>query len=279
MRLARAAILFILPRLLFLGFATTKAQAQRSDDAGAQQFMEYCAGCHGADGRGGGKAPSLVAPSDIATRTDTDVFRIVHDGSKEGMPPFAQIGDANIEALVQYVRRLAGNVSPAKAPEEALPGDADAGRALYFGKARCSNCHLMQGNGGFIAMNLTHYGRTRTSEAILQAITQPDNPLVPSSEIVTVKTVAGTTVTGALRNEDAFTLAVQTDDGRFHLLARSDLTAVHYTGRSLMPRDYATRLSTKELNDIVSFLIAEGRNTHSAGAAGQVHDEHSPTDQ
>jgi cytochrome c oxidase cbb3-type subunit III len=266
---SRAEIVFTLASILFFGCALQTSQGQRSNARpGAQQFMEYCAGCHGADGKGGDKAPSLVDPSNTANRSDSELFRIVHDGTKSGMPPFAQIGDANIGAVVQYVRRLAGDVSSTGTSAEAVvTGNVNAGRTLYFGKALCSQCHLMGGKGGFIARNLTSYGRTRAASVILDAITNPDNPLVPSSQVVTVKTVAGKTMTGVLRNEDAFSLALQTEDGRFHMLARSKVSDVQYTGHSLMPRDYSSRLSSRELNDIVSFLIVESRN-QSPTAAG-----------
>lgn len=264
----RAQILFILGTMLFSRYAMGKVQAQRGNaNPGAQRFMEYCAGCHGADGRGGEKAPSLVAPSNTASRSDSDLIQIVRDGTKGGMPPFAQIGDANIAAVVQFVRWLAGSAGSAGTPaEKAVTGDVDAGRALYFGKAQCSKCHLMRGKGGFMARNLTNYGRTRTADAILQSITNPDNPLVPSSQLVIVTSKTGQRITAVLRNEDAFTLALQTEDGRYHLLARSGVADVHYTERSLMPRDYTTRLSSKELNDIVGFLIVESKSPRPAAA-------------
>lgn len=264
-------IRWILGAVFFSGYALLSAGAQRSDAGpGAQRFMEYCAGCHGADGRGADKAPSLVAPSNIRNRSDSELFHVVHDGTRGGMPPFAQIGDANIAAVVQYVRRLAGNSpSTEKAPEPAVTGDVNAGRALFFGKAQCSTCHLLRGKGGFIATNLSNYGRTHGAEAILQSITDPDSPLGASSQVVVVTTNNGQKITGVLRNEDAFTLAVQTEDGRFHLLARNDVTDVRYTEHSLMPRDYGKRLTPKELNDIVSFLIADGRNKGSNGSASQ----------
>jgi cytochrome c oxidase cbb3-type subunit III len=171
---------------------------------------------------------------------------------------------------LQYVRRLAGKAASVVAPaEQVVSGDVNAGRALYFGKAQCSNCHLMQGNGGFVASNLTHYGRGRSTEEILQAITNPDNPLVSSSQVVTVTTDIGQQITGVLRNEDAFTLAVQTEDGRFHLLSRSDVRDVHYTEHSLMPRDYGRRLTSKELNDIVSFLVVESRGPRPSESVGR----------
>ncbi len=257
--------------MLLFASAFLDVHAQRSDAApGAQRFMEYCAACHGADGRGGDKAPPLVSASNPTHLSDSELFRIVHDGTKGGMPPFAQIGDANIGAVVHFLRRLENNAASKSASSEvAVTGDVDAGRTLFFGKAQCSACHLMQGQGGFIARNLTAYGLDRTSEAILHAITIPDTPLVPSSQVVTVTTGTGQKVTGVLRNEDNFTLALQTEDGRYHLLARSDVRDVHYTEHSLMPRDYSTRLSPKELDDIVSFMIVESRNPRPEKAPGR----------
>jgi cytochrome c oxidase cbb3-type subunit III len=247
--------------LFVFGFAVPAANAQQSGSRqGAQRFMEYCAGCHGADARGGDKAPPLVSAASAASRSESDLFRIVHDGTKGGMPSFAQIGDTNIRAVVQFLRSIESNAASNSASAEvAVTGDVDAGRALYFGKAQCSKCHLMQGKGGFIAGNLTHYGGDRAPDEILKAITTPDTPLVPSSEVVTVTTRTGQKLTGVLRNEDNFNLELQSEDGRYHSLARSDVADVHYTEHSLMPRDYGTRLSPKELNDIVSFLIVAGK--------------------
>jgi cytochrome c oxidase cbb3-type subunit III len=256
---------------ILFGCASRGVQAQSTNAGlGAQRFMEYCAGCHGADGMGGDKAPALVSPSNSTHLSDSDLFRIVHDGTKGGMPPFAQIGDANIRAVVEFLTRLRNNAPPTNASAEvAVPGDVDTGRTLYFGKAECSACHLMQGKGGFIARNLTSYGRTRSAEEILHAITNPDTPLVPSSQVATVTTRTGQKLTGPLRNEDSFTLALQTKDGRYHLMSKSDVTDIHYSGHSLMPRDYRTRLSPKELNDIVSFLIIASRNPPPDKAEGR----------
>ncbi len=261
MRSVRVETVLVLGAIVF-GCASLEVRAQTNTAGqGAQRFMEYCAGCHGSDGRGGEKAPALVSASKPANPSDSELFRIVHDGTKGGMPPFGQIGDANIRAVLLFLRRLQDDAAPnGGAAEAPVMGDAEAGRTLYFGKAQCSSCHLMQGKGGFIARNLTAYGRNRTADEIMQAITNPDAPLAPSSQVVTVTTRTGQMLTGPLRNEDSFSLALQTEDGRYHLLARSDVTDVHYSEHSLMPRDYGTRLSPKDLNDIVSFLMAESRS-------------------
>lgn len=227
----------------------------------SRRFMEYCAGCHGDDAKGGSKVISLATTLSVMTHSDAELTRIVHDGTMEGMPPFAQIGAANIRAVVQYLRIVEGKPAPTSTPRETpVTGDVSAGRALYFGKALCSTCHMIKGHGGFIALDLTTYGRSRPADSILQAITTPDTPLAPSSRVVSVITKTGLNLTGVLRYEDNFSLALQMEDGRYHLLARSDLTDVHYTDHSLMPRDYGTRLTSKELNDLVSFLIVASRS-------------------
>jgi putative heme-binding domain-containing protein len=254
--------------LLLLGTVCAAQQPATTADAGVsivgtRRYLRFCAGCHGADGKGGDKAASLATSQSIMNRSDAELFRIVHDGTADGMPPFAQIGDANIVAVIHYLRILEADAAPAGAPEStAAAGDAGAGRALFFGKARCSSCHMVQGSGGFIASNLTTWARGRSADTILGAITTPDTPLVPTSRVISVTTKAGQSLTGVLRNEDNFNLELETEDGHYHLLARNNLTEVHYTDRSLMPRDYATRLTQQELNDVVSFLIASSRNQH-----------------
>jgi cytochrome c oxidase cbb3-type subunit III len=237
--------------------ALWKAHGQRNDPMeGSRRFIEYCAGCHGDDAKGGSKVISLATTLSVMTHSDAELTRIVHDGTTEGMPPFAQIGDENIRAVVHYLRIVEGESRSTNKPTETpVTGDVNAGQALYFGKAQCSTCHMMKGHGGFIASDLTPYARSRPSDAILQAITTPDTPLAPSSRVVSVLTKSGLKLTGVLRYEDNFSLALQTENGRYHLLTRSDLTEVHYTDHSLMPHDYSTRLTSKELNDLVSFLV------------------------
>jgi cytochrome c oxidase cbb3-type subunit 3 len=231
-------------------------------DHGAQQFQANCAGCHGADGKGGDKGPSIATLPGVVALSEVELIKIVRDGTPAGMPSFGRLGDTEIAAVVRYLRTLQGKT--AVSDTVALPGDAVAGRVLYFGKAQCSSCHMVTtagvGEGGFIASDLTSYGASHTAAAIKQAIVQPDAQLDPASRVVEVETKAGQKLIGVARSEDNFNLALQTEDGRYHFLTRSDLAAVNYKQYSLMPRDFGTRLTSKELDDVVSFLIVTGKN-------------------
>src|SRR5579863_10042515 len=128
-----SAPLTIACAVLALGSPLLSSTAQVGQaNQGAQRFMEYCAGCHGADARGGDKTPSLVASPDLPAQSDGELIRIVHDGTTGGMPPFAQIGDANIEAVVHYLRLLHNDSATTTTSSEAtFAGDASAGRELY----------------------------------------------------------------------------------------------------------------------------------------------------
>lgn len=229
-------------------------QGQKS--LGAQQYEDSCAVCHGGDGSGG-KALSLITPNFVAM-SDADLTKAVRDGTAGGMPPYASIGDANIAAIVHYMRTLQGQSDTAAAAP--VKGDAAAGRSLFFGKTLCSSCHMVQGEGGFMANDLSAYGRGHAADAIKQAIVSPDTPLVPASRVVEVRTLAGATLTGVIRHENNFNIDLQTENGRYHSLVRSDLADVRYTGHSLMPRDYGTKLTPQELDDIVSFLITAAQS-------------------
>jgi cytochrome c oxidase cbb3-type subunit III len=231
-------------------------------DQGAHDFQANCAGCHGADGKGGDKAPSIATVAGIIALSDTELIKIVRDGTAAGMPPFDRLGDEKIAAVVRYLRTLQGKTAVAETDE--LPGDAVAGGVLYFGKAQCSSCHMVNtagvGQGGFIASDLTSYGETHSAKAIRETILQPDTELRPASRVVEVQTKSGQKLIGVVRSEDNFNLALQTEDGRYHFLTRASLAEVTYKQYSLMPRDYSTRLSSKEMDDLVSFLIVTSKN-------------------
>ena len=86
-------------------------QGQRNGDAGAPQFARNCAGCQGADGGGGDKAPAIATMPSVVALSDADLIKIVCDGTQVGMPAFPQFGDAGICAVVDYLRTLQGKTT------------------------------------------------------------------------------------------------------------------------------------------------------------------------
>jgi len=82
---------------------------------GERLYYTFCAGCHGVDGRGSWRAALfLFNPGDLtkaASQPDQYLFDIIKHGGasigRPGMPAFgAQLSDADIQALVAYIRTL-----------------------------------------------------------------------------------------------------------------------------------------------------------------------------
>src|SRR5258706_7691825 len=175
------------------------------------------------------------------------------------MPSFSTLDGSTSRALVRYLRFLQGKTGSA-----ALPGNPQNGKAIFFGRARCAECHLAAGTGGFIAPDLSSYGRARPVEEIRDAIVKPGQPSNAFRGTVTIATRAGLTFTGVLRNEDNFSLQLQSVDGAFHLIMKSDVACMTRDWNSLMPADYGSTLSVGELNDLVSFLMSVAQQDKSS---------------
>jgi putative heme-binding domain-containing protein len=179
------------------------------------------------------------------------------------MPPFKSLGLAKLKSVVAHLRSLQGasEVAP-------LPGNPQDGKSLFFGKAGCGNCHMINGVGGFLGHDLSSYGSNVSIEEIRRAITDPNKDLEPRARTVLVTTREGQQFTGIARNEDNFSLQLQSIDGTFHLFAKSDLEHLEHQPRSLMPSDYGSKLSRGELDDLVSYLISTARAKKQTQAPG-----------
>lgn len=259
LRLSRIAVLLCASRV----FLPVQLPAQQvnapagADDAleGTRIFATGCAACHGLDGHGAERGPDIAGKAEIKQLGDQDLSRIVQDGiAGTGMPSFNVLGPGGIQAVIRHLRSLQG-----QNPTEKLPGDPGRGKDLFFAKAGCSHCHMVNGDGGFIASDLSRYAAAQTAKDIHSAITDPDKNLDPQRRILVVTTREGKTLTGVARNEDNFSLQMQETDGTFHLFRKSELRSVEYQTRSLMPADYGSRLSQPEIDDLVSYLMSLGK--------------------
>jgi cytochrome c oxidase cbb3-type subunit 3 len=124
-------------------------------------YSQNCAGCHGADGKGGA-ATALANPVFLAIAGDTVIRHTAANGvAGTPMPAFAQtaggmLTDKQIDALVSGVRSWAkpnslGDITPPPYAMQA-PGDAQRGADAY--RTYCSSCHGADGRGGSKASSI-----------------------------------------------------------------------------------------------------------------------------
>jgi len=224
--------------------------------AGAKDaFESVCASCHGLDGKGGERGPNIASRPEAVHKSDQELMRVLQGArAASGMPSFRSLGSQKLVALVAYIRTLQGQRG-----RFAISGDAQRGKSLFFGRAKCSECHSVHGQGGFYGTDLSFYAAAVGPGEIREAILKPDRDLDPRRGTATVVLGNSTTITGIPRNEDNFSLQLQTSDGSFHLLNKAKIQSITYHGVTGMPTDYASSLTATELNDLVSFLTKAAR--------------------
>jgi cytochrome c oxidase cbb3-type subunit III len=157
-------ILVTLAAILASGCGTPHGQPSKGSEVLAPNevlqfgtlYAENCAGCHGAEGRGGA-AMALANPVYLAVADDAAIRKIVAKGVPgTAMPAFADsaggmLTDAQIDAITKGIRsrwRKQGILDTATAPSYApkSTGDAQRGEAAY--KVYCESCHGPAGRDG-----------------------------------------------------------------------------------------------------------------------------------
>ena len=225
-----------------------------ADVQGSMLFASNCGSCHGSDGRGGEHAPDIATAPDMQRLDDSDLIAIAKNGVPgAGMPAFGWLGQEKLTALVQYLRTLQGRQLDIK-----LPGNPKGGETLFFGRARCSECHMVNGKGGFIGSDLSLYGADENAGQIRRVILDPERNLPPQKKATTVVTHTGQKFTGMLKVDDNFSVSIQTMDGDFHFFPKSQLTHIDLGSHSLMPVNYGSMLNDEQINDLVSYLLHVG---------------------
>jgi mono/diheme cytochrome c family protein len=126
-------------------------------------FRTNCAGCHGAEGRGGA-ALALADPVYLAIVDDTALSAAIRGGVAGSlMPAFGQsagglLTDAQVTALVHGMRSRWARpdaLHGATAPPYAAPVPGDATRGAHVFQTFCAGCHGEGGRGGPKASAIT----------------------------------------------------------------------------------------------------------------------------
>src|SRR6266542_920801 len=136
--------------------------------AGRKQFESRCAACHGCDGAGGERGPSIVDTARARNRSAQELEDLLRNGiPASGMPGF-DLPKPQLQSLVAFVRSLTSFAADAP-----VPGSAEAGEKFYFSKGNCASCHMLNGEGGWIGPDLSNLGRERRLAEIEQSLRDP----------------------------------------------------------------------------------------------------------
>jgi len=145
--------------------------------------------------------------------------------------------------------------SAEKKPGAAALGDPAKGRDIFFGsEARCSVCHMIRGEGGKVAPDLTPSAH-RDPEAVLRDIVEPNAAINPEFVSYVVELASGDTLNGVVLSQDAEKIVLVDAEGKERPLAREKIRQFRSSAISLMP-DGFKKLGDEKLRDLVAFLCS-----------------------
>ena len=237
--------------------ASAAAAAVPAD--GAELFAMTCQVCHGQAGIGG-VGPALRG----AKFTNEFVRKVLQEGRPGTMMPgfTATMSAAEIGGIARYVVRLQSPDGPAP---PGLRGDPVAGESVFFmrGSARsCSVCHAVEGRGGSVGPDLVAKVARQSPKQIFQKIiVVPHRSADKAYQTVRLTTRTGTILTGIKSGEtakDVFFYDTSALPPVLRTIPKADIAASARQESSVMPNDYASRLTLQQLLDVVAFLKQSG---------------------
>jgi putative heme-binding domain-containing protein len=239
-------------------------------EQGREIYNKSCTVCHGLDGGAGEIGPALgLEGRRYSLQSPSQIFGAIKNGiPATGMPPTPHLSDEEVWKVTAYIQALRGTAIDAPAQ-----GNVALGEQIFWGKGECGACHMIRGKGGIVGPELTTIADIRKTASIVDALTNPlyrvqgDGGAIPRKleppntyQAVRVTTPDGKVIRGVLKNEDSVSLQVLgIEDNRLHLLERARVKDVSYERTSLMPRDYKSRLTPQEFQDLLAFLTRQSR--------------------
>ncbi len=123
--------------------ALISAQAASAAPDGKRLYEENCSACHQSEGKGGIGLP--LTDEILSQLSDDYIAKTIRNGRPGRiMPSFETLSDAQVGAILQYIRGWSSKPAPVFA-KLAKRGDAKKGKPLY--EKHCQRCHGEDGSG------------------------------------------------------------------------------------------------------------------------------------
>ena len=166
-------------RLILIIVLILAADILQAAPDGGQLYATHCAVCHGDKGTGGVGIP-LALPSFLESVDDAFLRKTIRHGRPgRVMPAFPALSDAQLNAVVGFIRGWSEKPAPVFS-YEAIKGNPEHGRELYA--AYCAMCHGAEGEGGK-GTGVT-FSRRRDLPIIAPALNNPGFLAAASDEMI-----------------------------------------------------------------------------------------------
>ncbi len=246
MRKTVRAATFIFALVLMLSPELAIGQAPGSIRQGLALYRGRCANCHGVDARGF-RAPDLTS---VRWSEDADnLFEIIRRGIRGTDMPGTRMQNLEIGAVMAYLETVSRPGTPVE-----QRGDRANGERIYWETANCGTCHRIGDRGGWLGPDLTRIAGARSRSALVREIRTPSEFIVGNYKPVTLVTGDGSRLRGAVKNEDTFSIQIMDSSQTLRAFLKSDLRELTHDDRSLMPDYPRSRLSDRDMDDLLRYL-------------------------
>lgn len=224
-------------------------------ERGAKDYTQYCAGCHGATGRGSVGAPDLIRS--ILVLDDEKgilIAPVLRDGRPDAGMPKLGLTEAQIADLVAWlhVQTYSAGHRTTYAYQDVLTGDAKKGEA-YF-NATCKGCHSATGDLKGIGARLDAFslqakwlqprgGRGATASN-------------KSAVSVTVTLPSGEKVSGVLDRIDDFSVSLHDSSGEYRSFTREGAVPkveIHDPVKAHL--DLLAKYTDPDIHNVTAYLV------------------------
>jgi putative membrane-bound dehydrogenase-like protein len=132
-----------------------------------------------------------------------------------------------------------------------LPTDPQRGRALF--EKNCAVCHRVAGIGVDVAPDISD-SRTRTREALLNDILNPNAAIDSNYVQYTIDTEDGRVLTGIISSETASSVTLRRAENESDTILRQDIASISSSGASLMPEGLEKDIPVEDMAHLIAFL-------------------------
>jgi putative heme-binding domain-containing protein len=246
----RALLIFCLAKILSAQSNPFAGDAA-AIDLGKGNFRLYCGACHGIHAQGG-RGPDLTRGAFSAGDSDADLFHVISTGVPgTEMAGYAErFDDKMIWRFIAYIRSVS---HVAAGP---VPGDAQHGSEVFWGKGGCGGCHAVGARGGDIGPSLSRVGRQRSLEFLRQKMVKPASAITPGYTTVAVTLRDGKMLRGIEKGFDDFSVQLLDANKKYYSFRKGEVLSFKREDKSLMPADYGQKLSSSELTDVLAYLAS-----------------------
>lgn len=139
-------------------------------------------------------------------------------------------------------------------PSRIANADLNSGRHVF--NETCASCHKLFGDGKTIGPELTGANR-RNLNYLVSNIIDPSAAVPADFRLAIIVTTDGRVITGAITQETASSLTVQTTVETVQL-GTGDIDTIKLSPNSIMPDGLLDKLSDKQVSDLFAWIMSDG---------------------